>query len=75
MNNINIKQIQSDLINKFNSSIPKDTGSILWQLLNAVEALQENQNKLLERIQELEYSANRLSSNECDCSDCRGNYE
>ena len=75
MNNINIKQIQSDLINKFNSSIPKDAGSILWQLLNAVEALQENQNKLLERIQELEYSANRLSSNECDCSVCRGNYE
>ena len=75
MNNIDISQIQSDLINKFNSSIPKDTGSILWQLLNAVEALQENQNKLLERIQELEYSANKLSSNECDCSDCRGDYE
>ena len=75
MNNIDISQIQSDLINKFNSSIPKDTGSILWELIVVVETLERNQYKLLEKIQELESNTSRLSSNECDCPDCRGNYE
>jgi len=70
MNNIDTKKIKDELSLKFNGSIPRDTGFILWQLIDAVESLQQNQNKLLEKIQELEYT-NRLSSNECDCSDCR----
>ena len=75
MNNIDTNKIKNELIRKLKIGIPRDTGSILWQLIDAVETLQQNQNKLLEKIQELEYTTSRLSSNECDCSECRGNYE
>jgi hypothetical protein len=75
MNNIDTNKIKNELIHKLKIGIPRDTGSILWQLIDAVETLQQNQNKLLEKIQELEYTTSRLSSNECDCSECRGNYE
>lgn len=75
MNSIDTEKIKNELILKYNGSIPKDTGSILWQLIDAVKTLEQNQNKLLEKIQELEYNTSRLSSNECDCSVCRGNYE
>ena len=71
MNNIDTNKIKDELILKFNGSIPRDTGFILWQLIDAVESLQQNQNKLLEKIQELEYNTSRLSSNEYDCPDCR----
>ena len=75
MNNIDTNKIKNELIRKLKIGIPRDTGSILWQLIDAVETLQQNQNKLLEKIQELEYTTSRLSSNESDCSECRGNYE
>ena len=75
MNNIDTNKIKNELIRKLKIGIPRDTGSILWQLIDTVETLQQNQNKLLEKIQELEYTTSRLSSNECDCSECRGNYE
>ena len=75
MNNIDTNKIKDELIRKLKIGIPRDTGSILWQLIDAVETLQQNQNKLLEKIQELEYTTSRLSSNEFDCSECRGNYE
>jgi hypothetical protein len=75
MNNIDTNKIKNELIRKLKIGIPRDTGSILWQLIDAVETLQQNQNKLQEKIQELEYTTSRLSSNECDCSECRGNYE
>ena len=77
MNNIDYidtNKIKEKLRN-YNSGVPKDTGSILWELIVVVETLERNQYKLLEKIQELEYNTSRLSSNECDCSECRGNYE
>jgi hypothetical protein len=64
MNNIDTNKIKNELIRKLKIGIPRDTGSILWQLIDAVETLQQNQNKLLEKIQELEYTTSRLSSNE-----------
>ena len=73
MNNIDTNKIKDELIRNYDCSVPKKT--TLWQLIDAVETLQQNQNKLLEKIQELEYTTSRLSSNECDCSECRGNYE
>ena len=66
MNNIDTNKIKNELIRKLKIGIPRDTGSILWQLIDAVETLQQNQNKLLEKIQELEYTTRRLSSNEFD---------
>jgi hypothetical protein len=66
MNNIDTNKIKNELIRKLKIGIPRDTGSILWQLIDAVETLQQNQNKLLEKIQELEYTTSRLSSNECE---------
>lgn len=77
MNNIDyidINKIKEKLRN-YNSGVPKETSSILWELIVVVETLERNQYKLLEKIQELESNTSRLSSNECDCPDCRGNYE
>ena len=76
MNNIDYidtNKIKDEFLGTSNCSVPRKT--ILWQLINAVEILQKNQNELLEKIQELESNTSRLSSNECDCPDCRGNYE
>ena len=77
MNNIDYidtNKIKEKLRN-YNSDVPKETGSILWELIVVVKTLERNQYKLLEKIQELESNTRRLSSNECDCPDCRGNYE
>ncbi len=73
MNNIDTNKIKDEFLGTSNCNVPKKT--ILWQLINAVETLQQNQNKLLEKIQELESTTSRQSSDECDCSECRGNYE
>lgn len=77
MNNIDYIDTNKikEKLRSYNSGVPKETSSILWELIVVVETLERNQYKLLEKIQELEYSANKLSSNECDCPDCRGNYE
>ena len=77
MNNIDYIDTNKikEKLRSYNSGVPKETSSILWELIVVVETLERNQYKLLEKIQELEYSANKLSSNECDCSDCRGDYE
>ena len=77
MNNIDYIDTNKikEKLRSYNSGVPKETSSILWELIVVVETLERNQYKLLKKIQELEYSANKLSSNECDCSDCRGNYE
>ena len=77
MNNIDYIDTNEikEKLRSYNSGVPKETGSILWELIVVVETLERNQNKLLEKIQELEYTTSRLSSNECDCPDCRGNYE
>ena len=77
MNNIDYIDTNKikEKLRSYNSDVPKETSSILWELIVVVETLERNQYKLLEKIQELEYSANKLSSNECDCSDCRGDYE
>ena len=75
----NIEYIDTNKIKEklrsYNSGVPKETSSILWELIVVVETLERNQYKLLEKIQELESNTSRLSSNECDCPDCRGNYE
>jgi hypothetical protein len=44
MNNIDTNKIKNELIRKLKIGIPRDTGSILWQLIDAVETLQQNQN-------------------------------
>ena len=77
MNNIDYIDTNKikEKLRSYNSGVPKETSSILWELIVVVETLERNQYKLLEKIQELEYSVNRLSSNECDCSECRGDYE
>ena len=77
MNNIDYIDTNKikEKLRSYNSGVPKDTGSILWELIVVVETLERNQYKLLEKIQELESNTSRLSSNECDCPDCRGNYE
>ena len=77
MNNIDYIDTNKikEKLRSYNSGVSKETSSILWELIVVVETLERNQYKLLEKIQELEYSANKLSSNECDCSECRGNYE
>jgi len=73
MNNIDINKIKDEFLGTCDYSVPKKT--TLWQLINAVETLERNQYKLLEKIQELESTTSRQSSDECDCSECRGNYE
>lgn len=77
MNNIDYIDTNKikEKLRSYNSDVPKETGSILWELIVVVETLERNQYKLLEKIQELESNTSRLSSNECDCPDCRGNYE
>lgn len=77
MNNIDYIDTNKikEKLRSYNSDVPKETSSILWELIVVVETLERNQYKLLEKIQELESNTSRLSSNECDCPDCRGNYE
>lgn len=77
MNNIDYIDTNKikEKLRSYNSGVPKETSSILWELIVVVETLERNQYKLLEKIQELESNTSRLSSNECDCPDCRGNYE
>jgi len=77
MNNIDYIDTNKikEKLRSYNSGVPKDTGSILWELIVVVETLERNQYKLLEKIQELESTTSRQSSDECDCSECRGNYE
>ena len=77
MNNIDYIDTNKikEKLRSYNSGVPKETSSILWELTVVVETLERNQYKLLEKIQELESNTSRLSSNECDCPDCRGNYE
>ena len=74
MNNIDTNKIKEKL-RSYNSGVPKETSSILWELIVVVETLERNQYKLLEKIKELESTTSRQSSDECDCSECRGNYE
>ena len=77
MNNIDYIDTNKikEKLRSYNSGVPKDTGSILWELIVVVETLERNQYKLLEKIQELESTKSKQSSDECDCSECRGNYE
>ena len=77
MNNIDYIDTNKikEKLRSYNSGVSKETSSILWELIVVVETLERNQYKLLEKIQELESNTSRLSSNECDCPDCRGNYE
>ena len=77
MNNIDYIDTNKikEKLRSYNSGVPKETSSILWELIVVVETLERNQYKLLEKIKELEYNTSRQSSNECDCSECRGNYE
>ena len=77
MNNIDYIDTNKikEKLRSYNSGVPKETSSILWELIVVVETLERNQYKLLKKIQELESNTSRLSSNECDCPDCRGNYE
>ena len=77
MNNIDYIDTNKikEKLRSYNSGVPKETSSILWELIVVVETLERNQYKLLEKIQELESNTSRQSSDECDCSECRGNYE
>lgn len=77
MNNIDYIDTNKikEKLRSYNSDVPKETSSILWELIVVVETLERNQYKLLEKIKELDSTTSRQSSNECDCSDCRGNYE
>ena len=53
MNNIDYIDTNKikEKLRSYNSGVPKETSSILWELIVVVETLERNQYKLLKKIQ------------------------